>query len=114
MMTELTTDLIRQENEWILKLNGAIDSNSLYLMWFMDSSASLLKEMKQNGANKLLIDLTNVETIDSQGLRMLLSAQKEFSREDVSIRLKNPNSHLKRLFRIMQFDRVFDVIHSNG
>jgi anti-sigma B factor antagonist len=65
--------------------------------------------MTQAHVKKLLIDLTGVEFIDSHGLRVLLNAHKDFSNEDVQIVLQNPNPHLKRLLRIMQFDRVFEI-----
>jgi anti-sigma B factor antagonist len=111
-MNKLSTELTRQSDVWILKLNGNVDSNSAHLMWFTDNGASLLKELMQAQVKKLLIDLTNLEFIDSHGLRVLLNAHKEFSSENIQVVLQNPNPHLKRLLRIMQFDRVF-VIESN-
>ncbi len=109
IMTNLTAELTRNDDAWTLKLIGSVDSGTSYLMWYTDSSASLLKKLRQAKAKKLFIDLMAAESIDSHGLRLLLNAQKEFSKEDVQIILQNPNPHLKRLFRIMQFDRVFVV-----
>ena len=108
----LTTQLIRDDSIWIIKLTGSINANTAHLMWSFDSSAILLEELVKVGVQKLQIDLTGVDFIDSQGLRLLLNAQKEFSKENVEISLYNPNLHLKRLFRIMQFDRVL-VINSD-
>ena len=105
----LTTELTRDSEGWTLKLFGNVDSSTSHLMWFNDSSTSLLKELVQAHVKKLLIDLTNTEFIDSHGLRLLLNAHKEFSKENIEIVLQNPNAHLKRLFRIMQFDRVFII-----
>ena len=111
-MSQLTTDLIRNNERWVLKLVGNLDSDTSHLMWCADSSTSLLKELTQAGVRKLCIDLTATESVDSQGLRLLLNAHKEFSKEEIQIILQNPNSHLRRLFRIMQFDRIF-VIEAN-
>lgn len=111
-MTTLTTELIRNKDDWTLKLIGSLDLNTSHLMWCVDSSASLLKEMVQAGVKVLQVDLTKTTSVDSHGLRLLLGAQKDFSRQDVKIVLQNPNSHLRRLFRIMQFDRIF-VIEAN-
>lgn len=108
-MDKLSTELTRQSDVWILKLNGNVDSNTTHLMWFTDSSTSLLNELTQARIKKLLIDLTNLEFIDSHGLRVLLNAHQEFSNANIEIILHNPNSHLKRLLRIMQFDRVFVI-----
>ena len=112
-MAKLKTELIRNSNAWTLKLIGNLDSDTSHLMWSVESSASLLKELLQAGADKLFIDLFATESVDSHGLRHLLNAHKEFSKEDVEIVLQNPNSHLRRLFRIMQFDRIF-VIETGG
>lgn len=108
-MAKLTTQLARNGDVWTLKLIGSVDSGTAHLMWFSDSSFALLKELVQADAKKLYIDLAAADSIDSQGLRQLLGAHTEFSRENVQIILQNPNPHLKRLFRIMQFDRVFVV-----
>ncbi|MBI1879357.1 MAG: STAS domain-containing protein [Chloroflexi bacterium] len=111
-MDNLSIELTRDSDAWLLKLKGNVDSSTIHLLWSTDSGASLLKEMSQAHIKKLLIDLTNVEFIDSHGLRVLLNAHKDFSNENIQIVLQNPNPHLKRLLRIMQFDRVF-VIESN-
>jgi len=108
-MTNLIAELARGDEAWTLKLIGSVDSGTTHLMWYTDSSASLLKELVQAQAKKLFIDLDRAESIDSHGLRLLLNAHKEFSKENIPIILQNPNPHLKRLFRIMQFDRVFVV-----
>lgn len=108
-MTKLTTELARNGDAWTLKLIGSVDSGTTHLMWFTDSSASLLEELVEANAKKLIVDLTHANAIDSHGLRLLLHAHKEFSEENIQIILQNPNPHLKRLFRIMQFDRVFTV-----
>ena len=111
-MDHLSTELTRNDDAWILKLEGYVDTRTAHLMWSTDSSAALLQAMTQAHVKKLLIDLTDVEFIDSHGLRVLLNTHKDFSHENVQIVLQNPNPHLKRLLRIMQFDRVF-AIESN-
>lgn len=108
----LSTKLIRQNEVWTLKLSGNIDSATANQMWSTDNSASLLKEMVQAQVKKLALDLSNVDFIDSHGLRVLLNAHRDFSNENIQIILQHPNPHLKRLLRIMQFDRVF-VIETN-
>ena len=110
-MSQLDTELIQNDdNTWTLRLNGAIDSETRHKMWSVESSTVLLDKLIETKSEKLLIDLTEAERFDSHGLRLLLNTQKEFSKKGVQIVLKNPNSHLKRLFQIMQFDRVFTVV----
>jgi anti-anti-sigma factor len=109
-MSDLTATLTQQSGDiWTLKLIGGVDSDTHHLMWTTASSADLLQRLVAAKAKKLVIDLSAVDRFDSQGLRLLLIAHKEFSKEKIEIVLKNPNSHLRRLFQIMQFDRVFTV-----
>ncbi len=108
-MVNLTAELIRNGDSWTLKLIGSVNSDTAHLMWFTDSSASLIKELVQAEAKKLFVDLAATESIDSYGFRLLLQAQKEFAKEGVEIILRNPNPHLQRLFRIMQFDNLLNV-----
>ena len=108
-MSELTVDLSEEDSVWILKLSGNVDSNTHQFMWFVDSSVALLKKLQEAHAKALQIDLTETNSFDSQGLRLLLNAHKEFSRAKLPIILKNPNVHLSRLFKIMQFDRIFEI-----
>ena len=108
-MSDLITDLSEHNGVWTLKLIGSVDSETHHLMWVTDGSSSLLRKLRESNADSLQIDLTETDRFDSQGLRLLLNAHKEFSRARVPITLKNPNVHLSRLFQIMQFDRIFSV-----
>jgi anti-anti-sigma factor len=109
-MIQLTTELVDNgDYTWTLKLVGSVDSDTRHLMWSVESSQVLLEKLLEAKATELSIDLALADQFDSHGLRLLLNAQKEFSKENVQIILKNPNSHLKRLFQIMLFDRVFTI-----
>lgn len=109
-MDQLTTELTHNEdNSWTLKLTGSVGPTTHALMWSAESSTLLLQKLVEAKSSKLFIDLTAVDRFDSHGLRLLLNAQKEFSAKSVQIVLKNPNSHLSRLFQIMQFDRAFEI-----
>ena len=113
MMLQLKTELIQNGDTWTLRLMGSIDTDTRQLMWSVGSSAALLQKLMAANAKKLFIDLKLAERFDSHGLRLLLNAQKEFSRENIQIVLKNPNSHLKRLFQIMRFDQVFVIEYND-
>lgn len=108
-MPNLIADLSEENGRWTLKLVGSIDSDTHHLMWSTESSSALLKKLQEAKADSLWIDLSETERFDSQGLRLLLNAHKEFSRADIPIILRYPNPHLNRLFQIMQFDRIFTI-----
>ena len=105
----LTTELSQDSDTWILKIIGFVNATTSYLMWYTDSSHSLLKQLIEAKAKTLVVDLSEAEGVDSHGLRLLIDAQKEFSTQEIQIILRQPNAHLSRLFRIMQFDRLFTV-----
>ena len=105
----LTTELSQQDEAWTLTLTGFVNASTAYLMWFTDKNQTLLEQMVDAGATSLVIDLSRTEGIDSHGLRLLIDAHREFSEKNIQITLRSPNSHLSRLFRIMQFDRLFKI-----
>ena len=108
-MSDLKTELLSNGQTWTLKLIGHVNASTAHLMWNADNNLALLKRMIESQANTLVIDLDQTKTVDSHGLRLLIDAQKKFSANNVQIILKSPNPHLSRLFRVMQFDRLFAV-----
>jgi anti-anti-sigma factor len=104
--TEFTT---QEDGSCVLKLIGNVESRNHHLMWFFDSSEALLQNVAAVGAQKLVVDLTTADRIDSEGLRRLLYAQQDFAKQNIQVVLRNPNPHLRRLLRIMQFDLVFPI-----
>lgn len=108
-MEQLRSELSQSGDTWTLRLIGSVGPRTHNLIWSSENSSALLQSMIKAGATKLIVDLSETERFDSHGLRMLLNAQKEFLAENISIVLRNPNSHLNRLFQIMQFDSVFEI-----
>lgn len=108
-MSDLKTELTQNGKTWTLKLMGHVNAGTAHRMWNVDNNLSLLNKIIQSEANTLVIDLDQAKTVDSHGLRLLIDAQKKFSINNVQIILKSPNPHLSRLFRVMQFDRLFAV-----
>ena len=65
--------------------------------------------LKVEGVNKLVIDLSEVETCDSSGLSALLVANRILQSNDGHIRLAAPSEKVHSLIRITQLDRVLPV-----
>lgn len=97
---------------WSLEFMDAIDQRTFQLASVKDLKP-VLEYLLQLQARKLTIDLTATERLDSQGLRLLLVMQRQFSKEKIQIVLRNPNVRLGRLLRVMQFDRVFEIEEDN-
>jgi anti-sigma B factor antagonist len=84
----------------------------------LDTSISgLLKSeftaiLKIDGANKLVIDLSEVESCDSSGLSAILVANRIITSNKGQIRLTAPSEKVRNLIKITQLDRVLTVTDS--
>ncbi|MDX1957118.1 MAG: STAS domain-containing protein [Leptospiraceae bacterium] len=56
---------------------------------------------------KLIIDLTNVDFIDSSGVGLLISQSTKFQEKKVDFMLVGIKSGLEHLFRLTSFARLF-------
>ena len=68
--------------------------------------------LKVEGINKLIIDLSEVETCDSSGLSALLVANRTLNTSNGSIRLVAPSEKVLTLIKITQLDRVLRVCNT--
>lgn len=62
--------------------------------------------------NKLIVDLSEVESCDSSGLSTLLLAYRILSANQGHIRLANPSKNVRTLVHISQLDRVLPICES--
>ena len=62
--------------------------------------------LKVEGINKLIVDLSEVESCDSSGLSALLVANRTLNSSNGSIRLVAPSEKVLTLIKITQLDRV--------
>lgn len=65
--------------------------------------------LKVEGVNKIIIDLSNVESCDSSGLSAILVANRIVSANEGQIRLAAPSEKVNTLIKITQLDRVLPV-----
>ena len=65
--------------------------------------------LKVEGVNKLVIDLSEVESCDSSGLSAILVANRIVSVNEGQIRLAAPSEKVHTLIKITQLDRVLPV-----
>ena len=57
----------------------------------------------------LIIDLSEVDHIDSLGLGAIIGLRKKLISQRVNIQLAGANSHVRRLLNIANFDRLFSI-----
>ncbi|MDR3609168.1 MAG: STAS domain-containing protein [Ignavibacteriaceae bacterium] len=65
--------------------------------------------LKVDGINKLIMDLSEVETCDSSGLSAILVANRLINSVGGKIRLAAPTNKVNSLIKITQLDRVLPV-----
>jgi anti-anti-sigma factor len=65
--------------------------------------------LKVEGINKLIVDLSDVETCDSSGLSAILVANRIVHSISGKIRLAAPSDKVYSLIKITQLDRVLQV-----
>lgn len=68
--------------------------------------------LKVEGVNKLIIDLSSVESCDSSGLSAILVANRIISANEGQIRIAAPSEKVLTLIKITQLDRVLPVAES--
>lgn len=93
---------------WWLEINGVVPPETFQLAPAIENNV-ILQRMLEAASTELVIDFSTLKEFDSRGLQLLLLLYKQFSPQNIQIILRNPNPYLRRVLRIMQFDRVFKV-----
>lgn len=68
-----------------------------------------VEELLQNGAETILVDLTDITFIDSSGLGTLVVLLKKIRGLNRSLCLCSINDQVRMLFELTSMDRVFDI-----
>lgn len=86
-----------------VKLRGRLDAQS----------APALKELwrsyDEQGQNNVILDLQQVEFIDSIGISTLVSGLKQFRSRGGDLRLIGLQPSARAIFELMMLDRVFEI-----
>jgi len=67
--------------------------------------AEILSLMKKT--DQIILDFSETNYIDSIGLGMLVSIYKESINENITVKIKNANENVRKLFRITALDELF-------
>ena len=88
-----------------ITIEKSVDSSSLN-----DSLAAALKE----GAVKaMIIDIGQVEFIESSGLGALVTAFKQCQQKEIRVVFSNPQSYILKLVGITKLDQVLTLVESD-
>jgi len=75
----------------------------------LEGFREMIQKMIESNASEKVVNLADVEFIDSAGLGMLLLARDEISKSDMNLVLRSPKGQVKRMFSVARFDQMFDI-----
>lgn len=70
---------------------------------------AFLESVSKSGAQRCLIDLSDLKSVDSAGLGMFVIAQEEARKNGWSLKLKGPQGHVKQLLELARFDKLIAI-----
>ncbi len=68
-----------------------------------------LKQRLAKGESRLIVDLTEISYISSNGLRVLLTTLKTARKNGGALKLCGMNARLAEIFEMVGFDQVFEI-----
>lgn len=69
----------------------------------------IINQMLESNADSMVMNLEDVQFIDSAGLGMLLLARDELAKKDGNLILRHPTGQVKRMFDVAKFDALFTI-----
>ena len=100
-VSDLTVRSARLDGQThLVALSGELD------LYSADSYRSALDEALDDGAQRLAIDLTSVDFIDSVALGVLANAMKRLRTSGGGLAVVSGNSQISRVFEITGLDRM--------
>ena len=66
-------------------------------------------QFASDGTNQLILDLSNVSTVDAHGLGVLLQMREQTVTKGIHFELRNVSKPLYRLFEITRLNTVFEI-----
>jgi len=98
---EFKLEIDKQESEATVRVIGRISSAS------SPTLASTVRDLVPN-RKRVVLDLTNVDYIDSSGLGALVNMFMHARRENCDLELTNQKPRVRDLFRVSRLDKVFE------
>ncbi|MBT1247828.1 MULTISPECIES: STAS domain-containing protein [unclassified Thermosipho (in: thermotogales)] len=106
-MRNTKVEFLNEEKALIAKVYGDIDAYH---------SADIKKEIREkmisSDKEKIIIDLSEVNYIDSAGLGSLVAILKDARMNNKLLYLMSPKQSVMRVFEMTRLDKVFNIISS--
>lgn len=95
---------LKQDDAYIIRLKGEAD---IYTVSQLKSKFHEITELVDK--QPILIDLAELEYIDSTGLGALIGLLKRAKEKGGSVKLLNPQPYIKKILSITGLDKIFNV-----
>lgn len=96
-------NLIDKDDHYLIELIGDLDIYNNKK--FKEKLADIYEELDKD----IVVDCSNLEYIDSTGLGSFISLLKLTKDEDKSIRVDNLKKNIKKVFKITELDKLFNI-----
>lgn len=90
---------IEAENDGTIRLRGRFDAAQV------EAASKVLDQVTESR----VVDFQELKYISSAGLGLLFTVQRRLVDRGHRLRLVNLSPHLRELFMIAQFDRIFEI-----
>ena len=88
----------------VVKIEGELDTGS------STEAQQQLDQLREQGAKKILLDMTKLDFISSAGLRVLLATAQELKLDGGDLRVFGLNESVKEAFDISGFSTLLMVL----
>ncbi|MCX8029091.1 MAG: STAS domain-containing protein [Brevinematales bacterium] len=89
---------------FIVRLSGVINVQSS-----LDLETQITLLINEKNPRKVIVDFSDVQHISSSGLRVIVSFYKMVISEQGKFAISGLNSNIKKIFKIVELDTVFDI-----
>ncbi|MBU9723805.1 MULTISPECIES: STAS domain-containing protein [Bacillaceae] len=100
----LKIDLQEGKKESVLYLDGEVD------VYTAPNLKESLYPLAEESGKKVIVDLKNVNYIDSTGLGIFIGALKATDKSNSKLVIRGVDARVKRLFEITGLNEVMDIV----
>ncbi|WP_147819764.1 STAS domain-containing protein [Salidesulfovibrio onnuriiensis] len=99
---------IQQDGVTILQVEGSLDADGTQVL--EDKVVALL----EGGASSLVFDFSNLDYINSSGLRVLVLAYQRLKKSAGKVAICGVKDYIQEVFEVSGYDKIFSMFPSRG
>lgn len=97
----MTIKLKKNDNIYVIELDGELDLYNAYKV------KTLYAKMAEKGINSIILDLENLDYLDSSGLGSIIYIFSDLKKHDGKMSLCHLNGAPKNLIQMIRLDKLF-------